>query len=163
MPIELPLPDQLLVERSFPREAVLFEDSFVSNIKSDTEDLRIELFQLQTDLQLWSFVNVVLEETNCGPKSNKFAIPSSRQEVEVNIVSQFVGLRSKMYTNTTGATNVKGVIKSVIKKNMFQDDYKLVLLNTEQRMVRQTTITSSPYPWIDNLLQFTGGYWGKGL
>lgn len=58
----------------------------------------------------------------------------------------FVRLHTKTYSYTIGIMNVKkakNAIKGVIKRNLFNDDYKVVLQNKEQRMVRQTIISSA--------------------
>ena len=62
------------------------------------------------------------------------------------IMSEFIGLRSKMYSyimedGKSGMT-AKGIKKNVIKKNIIHEDYKNTLLNEEQMRHKMRTIRS---------------------
>ena len=61
-------------------------------------------------------------------------------------MSEFVGLRSKMYSyimeDGKGGMTTKGIKKNVIKKDIMHEDYKNTLLNEEQMRHKLRTIRS---------------------
>ena len=62
-------------------------------------------------------------------------------------ITEFVGLRSKMYSyikdNDKGGKTAKGIKKNIIKKNITHENYKNVLFNNEQMHHTMKTIQSN--------------------
>ena len=77
-------------------------------------------------------------------KSNKKIIGKFKDEASSIPITEFVGLRSKMYSykkeNDTEGKTAKGIKKNVIKKNIKFQNYKDVLLNNKQIMHKMKTI-----------------------
>ena len=69
-------------------------------------------------------------------KTNKKIIGKFKDEAAGVPITEFIGLKSKMYSyvkeNQTGGKTAKGIKKSVIKNDVKHEDYKRVLLNEEQ-------------------------------
>ena len=61
-------------------------------------------------------------------------------------ITEFVGLRSKMYSymkdNQKGGKTAKGIKKNIIKKNITHSNYRDTLFNSEQMMHKMKTIRS---------------------
>ena len=61
-------------------------------------------------------------------------------------ITEFIGLRSKMYSyvkdNETGGRTAKGIKRNVIKNNIRHEDYKNTLINNEQICHKMKTIKS---------------------
>lgn len=61
-------------------------------------------------------------------------------------ITEFIGLRSKMYSyvknNDNGGKTAKGIKKSIIKKNINHNDYKETLMNNQQMHHEMRTIRS---------------------
>ena len=68
--------------------------------------------------------------------ANKKVIGKFKDEACGVLITEFVGLNSKMYSyiksDEKGGKTAKGIKKNVIKNNIKHDDYKNVLLNNEQ-------------------------------
>ena len=79
-------------------------------------------------------------------KTNKKIIGKFKDEVAGVPITEFIGLKSKMYSyvkeNQTGGKTAKGIKKSVIKNDVKHEDYKRVLLNEEQIYHKMKTIRS---------------------
>ena len=79
-------------------------------------------------------------------QENKKVIGKFKDESCSKIMSEFVGLRSKMYSyimeDGKGGMTAKGIKKNVIKKNIMHEDYKNTLLNEEQMRHKIRTIRS---------------------
>ena len=77
---------------------------------------------------------------------NKKVIGKFKDESAGIPITEFVGLRSKMYSyvkdNKQTARTAKGIKKQVIKKNLTHDNYKEVLFNNEQMQHTMKTIRS---------------------
>ena len=77
---------------------------------------------------------------------NKKVIGKFKDESAGIPITEFVGLRSKMYSyvkdNEQTARTAKGIKKQVIKKNITHDNYKEVLFNNEQMQHTMKTIRS---------------------
>ena len=77
---------------------------------------------------------------------NKKVIGKFKDEAAGIPVTEFVGLRSKMYSytldNKQTKRTAKGIKKNVIQKNLTHDNYKKVLLNNEQIHHSMKTIRS---------------------
>ena len=79
-------------------------------------------------------------------KTNKKVIGKFKDESAGIPITEFVGLRSKMYSymkdNQKGGKTVKGIKKNVIKNNIMHDDYKETLFNNKQMYHKMKTIRS---------------------
>ena len=77
---------------------------------------------------------------------NKKVIGKFKDESAGIPITEFVGLRSKMYSyvkdNEQTARTAKGIKKQVIKKNITHDNYKEVLFNNKQMQHTMKTIRS---------------------
>ena len=79
-------------------------------------------------------------------KENKKVIGKFKDEAAGIPITEFVGLRSKMYSyikeNKKGGKTAKGIKKNVIKNNITHNDYKETLLNNKQMYHKMKTIRS---------------------
>jgi len=86
------------------------------------------------------------EDSKFYDKTNKKVIGKFKGEAASQIITEFVGLRSKMYSyikeNGENNKTAKGVKKIVIKKNINHTDYKNTLFNREQICHKMRTIGS---------------------
>ena len=82
-------------------------------------------------------------------KTNKKVIGKFKDEVAGIPITEFVGLRSKMYSyvkdNDKGGKTAKGIKKNVIKKDIKHEDYKNVLFNNKQMHHTMKTIRSQKH------------------
>ena len=78
--------------------------------------------------------------------TNKKIIGKFKDEACGIPITEFVGLKSKMYSsikdNEKGGRTAKGIKKNVIKNNIKHEDYKRTLLNEEQIHHKMKTIRS---------------------
>ena len=81
--------------------------------------------------------------------TNKKVIGKFKDEAAGFPITEFVGLRSKMYSyikgNNNGGTTAKGIKKNVIKKEIQHSDYKDVLFNEKQLHHQIKTIRSNKH------------------
>ena len=79
-------------------------------------------------------------------KTNKKVIGKFKDEAAGIPITEFVGLRSKMYSyikdNHKGGKTAKGIKKNIIKNNIKHEDYKNVLTNNKQMHHTMKTIRS---------------------
>ena len=77
---------------------------------------------------------------------NKKIIGKFKDEACGILITEFIGLKSKMYSdvkdNEKGRRTAKGIKKNVIKNNIKHEDYKNTLINTEQMHHKMKTIRS---------------------
>ena len=82
-------------------------------------------------------------------KTNKKVIGKFKDEACGIPITEFVGLRSKMYSyikdNNKGGKTAKGIKKNIIKNNIKHEDYKNVLINNKQIHHTMKTIRSSKH------------------
>ena len=82
-------------------------------------------------------------------KTNKKVIGKFKDESAGIPITEFVGLRSKMYSyikdNKKGGKTAKGIKKNVIKNNITHDDYKETLFNKKQMYHKMKTIRSEDH------------------
>ena len=80
-------------------------------------------------------------------KTNKKVIGKFKDEACGVPITEFVGLRSKMYSyikdNNKGGKTAKGIKKNIIKNNIKHEDYKNVLINNKQIHHTMKTIRSN--------------------
>ena len=77
---------------------------------------------------------------------NKKIIGKFKDEACGISITEFIGLKSKMYSyvkdNEKGGRAAKGIKKNVIKNNIRHEDYKTILINNEQMHHKMKTIRS---------------------
>ena len=93
------------------------------------------------------------ENSRFYDKSNKKVIGKFKDEASGIPITEFISLRSKMYSyindNDQNNKTAKGIKKIVIKKNIKHDNYKDVLLNNKQIYHTMKTIRGDVYKtWI---------------
>ncbi|XP_068691018.1 uncharacterized protein [Montipora foliosa] len=80
-------------------------------------------------------------------RTNKKVIGKFKDETAGMPITEFVGLRSKMYSyikdNDKGGKTAKGIKKNIIKNNITNENYKNVLFNNKQIHHTMKTIRSS--------------------
>ena len=79
--------------------------------------------------------------------TNKKVIGKFKDEAAGIPITEFAGLRSKMYSymkdNSKGGKTAKGIKKNIIKKNITHENYKNVLFNNKQMHHTMKTIRSN--------------------
>ncbi|XP_068691376.1 uncharacterized protein [Montipora foliosa] len=87
------------------------------------------------------------EDSQYFDKTNKKVIGKFKDEAANMPITEFVGLRSKMYSymkdNDKGGKTAKGIKKNIIKKNIKHENYKNVLFDNEQMHHNMKTIRSN--------------------
>ena len=82
-------------------------------------------------------------------KTNKKVIGKFKDEAAGIPITEFIGLRSKMYSyikdNQKVGKTAKGIKKNIIKNNIKHEDYKNVLINNKQIHHTMKTIRSSKH------------------
>ena len=79
---------------------------------------------------------------------NKKVIAKMKDEAAGTPITEFVGLRSKLYSYILGLKEIKkckGITKGVVKKKMFFKDYSNALFNTLQKTHSMKTIRSNKH------------------
>ena len=124
------------------RAKLLFTDTDSLTYEIETEDVYKDLWKRKE-----------LFDNSDYPKGspyefqeNKKVIGKFKDESCGKIMSEFVGLRSKMYSyimeDGKGGMTAKGIKKKVIKKDIMHENYKNTLLNEEQMRHKMRTIRS---------------------
>ena len=89
------------------------------------------------------------ESSQYFSKANKKVIGKFKDEAAGIPITEFVGLRSKMYSyikdNQKVGKTAKGIKKNIIKNNIKHEDYKEVLFNNKQIHHTMKTIRSSKH------------------
>ena len=89
------------------------------------------------------------ESSQYFSKANKKVIGKFKDEAAGIPITEFVGLRSKMYSyikdNQKVGKTAKGIKKNIIKNNIKHEDYKNVLINNKQIHHTMKTIRSSKH------------------
>ena len=118
---------------------------------TDTDSLTYEIETVDAYKDFWTdkdmFDNSDYPENSpyyCN--TNKKIIGKFKDEACGIPITEFVGLKSKMYSyvkdNEKGGKTAKGIKKNVIKNNIRHEDYKRTLLNEEQMHHKMKTIRS---------------------
>ena len=124
---------------------------------TDTDSLTYEIEAEDVYKDIWNdkdmFDNSDYPENSpyyCN--ANKKVIGKFKDEACGFPITEFVGLKSKMYSyiksGGKGGKTAKGIKKNVIKNNIKQEDYKNVLLNNEQlhhKMKKMKTVRSQKH------------------
>ena len=78
---------------------------------------------------------------------NKKVIGKVKDEASGVPITEFIGLRSKMYSyikdNNKGGKTAKGIKKNIIKKNIEHEDYRQTLFDNKQMYLTMKTIRSN--------------------
>ena len=89
------------------------------------------------------------ENSPCYCNANKKVIGKFKDEACGVPITEFVGLKSTMYSyiksDEKGGKTAKGIKKNVTKNNIKHEDYKNVLLNNEQLHHKMKTIRSQKH------------------
>ena len=121
---------------------------------TDTDSLT---YEIQTDdvyADFWSdkdkFDNSDYpENSSYFNKTNKKVIGKFKDEAAGIPITEFIGLRSKMYSyvkdDSKGCKTAKGIKKNVIKNNLTHENYKAALFNNKQMQHTMKTIRSSKH------------------
>ena len=118
---------------------------------TDTDSLTYEIETVDAYKDFWTdkdmFDNSDYPENSpyyCN--TNKKIIGKFKDEACGIPITEFVGLKSKMYShvkdNEKGGRTAKGIIKNLIKNNIKHEDYKNTLINNEQMHHKMKTIRS---------------------
>ena len=88
------------------------------------------------DKHLFDFSNYKENKPKFYDSTNEKEIGKMKDEAEGIPITEFVGLRSKMYSyirdNETGDKKAKGIKKRVIKKSITHEDYKKIVFMKQQ-------------------------------
>ena len=118
---------------------------------TDTDSLAYEIEAEDVYQDFWNdrhlFDNSDYSESSpCFDKTNKKIIGKFKDEAAGVPITEFIGLRSKMYSyvkeNQTGGKTAKGIKKNVIKNDVKHEDYKKTLLENKQMYHKMKTIRS---------------------
>ena len=118
---------------------------------TDTDSLTYEIEAEDVYQDFWNDKNKFdnsdySESSPYFDKTNKKVIGKFKDEAAGVPISEFVGLRSKMYSyikdNQTGLKTAKGIKKNVIKKTITHENYRDTLLNNKQMHHKMKTIGS---------------------
>ena len=128
---------------------LLFTDTDSLCLRIQTEDLYRDMLTMQNELDCSDYpVDHFLHDVK-----NKKALGKFKDEMSGSIVTEYVGLRSKMYSLQWTEGNVrrcKGVSKAITKNVLKHSMYKDCLFNGEQRSDEIVKIGSS----LHNLYTF---------
>ncbi|XP_068704787.1 uncharacterized protein [Montipora foliosa] len=129
-------------------------DSKAKLLFTDTDSLTYEIETSDVYQDFWNdkdkFDNSDYpEDSQYLNTTNKKVIGKFKDEVAGIPITEFVGLRSKMYSymkdNDKGGKTAKGIKKNIIKKNITHENYKNVLFNNEQMHHTMKTIRSNKH------------------
>ena len=118
---------------------------------TDTDSLTYEIEAKDVYQDFWNdkdkFDNSDYPESSpYFDKTNKKIIGKFKDEAAGIPITEFVGLRSKMYSyikdNTKGGKTAKGIKKNIIKNNIKHQDYKETLIENKQMHHTMKTIRS---------------------
>ena len=108
---------------------------------TDTDSLTYEIEAEDVYKDFWNDKDM-FDNSNCLESSpyycnaNKKIIGKFKDEACGIPITEFIGLKSKMYSyvkdNEKGGKTAKGIKKNVIKNNIRHEDYKNTLINNEQ-------------------------------
>ena len=127
-------------------------DSKAKLLFTDTDSLTYEIETSDVYQDFWNdkdkFDNSDYpQDSQYFNTTNKKVIGKFKDEAAGIPITEFVGLRSKMYSymkdNDKGGKTAKGIKKNIIKKNITHENYKNVLFNNEQMHHTMKTIRSN--------------------
>ena len=123
-------------------------------LSTDTDSLTYEIETEDVYKDFWNdkdkFDNSDYPESSpYFDKTNKKVIGKFKDEACGVPITEFVGLRSKMYSyikdNDKGGKTAKGIKKSIIKEDITHENYKNTLFNKEQMYHTMKTIRSEKH------------------
>ena len=129
-------------------------DSKAKLLFTDTDSLTYEIETNDVYQDFWNnkdkFDNSdYSQDSQYFDRTNKKVIGKFKDEAAGMPITEFVGLRSKMYSymkdNDKGGKTAKGIKKNIIKKNITHENYKNVLFNNEQMHHTMKTIRSNKH------------------
>ena len=134
------------IKRKYGHRAVLcFTDTDSLTYEIQTEDVYKDLWK---DKDLFDNSGY-LPSSPFYDSANKKVIGKMKDEAGGVPITEFVGLRSKMYSYTKedgkGGKTAKGVKKCVIKKNITHENYKETLFQQQQLHHKMKTIRSAKH------------------
>ena len=117
---------------------------------TDTDSLTYEIEAENIYQDFWNdkdmFDNSDYPENSPYYCNNKKVIGKFKDEACGVPITEFIGLRIKMYSyDEKGGKTAKGIKKNVIKNNIKHEDYKNMLLNSEQLHHKMKTIRSQKH------------------
>ena len=116
------------ITNTFEQNMLLFKDTDSLVYEIETDDVYEDFYE---DKNLFDFSNYP-EDSNIFDLVNKTVIGKMKDEVKRKIISEFVGLKSKMYSvvivNNEEIKKAKGVKNNVVK-NIRHKEYLDVLFN----------------------------------
>ena len=129
-------------------------DSKAKLLFTDTDSLTYEIETNDVYQDFWNnkdkFDNSdYSQDSQYFDKTNKKVIGKFKDEAAGIPITEFIGLRSKMYSyikdNNKGGKTAKGIKKNIIKKRITHENYKNVLFNNEQMHHTMKTIRSNKH------------------
>ena len=118
---------------------------------TDTDSLTYEIEAEDVYKDFWNDKDMFdnsdhLESSPYYCNVNKKIIGKFKDEACGILITEFIGLKSEMYSyvkdNEKGGKTAKGIKKNVIKNNIKHEDYKNTLINNEQMHHKMKTIRS---------------------
>ena len=132
-------------EKYGDRTELLFTDTDSLTYEIETEDVYKDFWNDKDTFNNSDYPENSLYYCN----ANKKIIGKFKDEACGVPITEFVGLKSKIYSyiksNEKGGKTAKSIKKNVIKNNMKHEDYKNVLLNSEQLHHKMKTIRSQKH------------------
>ena len=131
-------------ERYGSNARLLFTDTDSLCYQIETDDLYAELYQHK---ELFDFSDY---PTDCAfhDSTNKKIIGKMKDETAFIPITEFVGLRSKMYsftTDTSESKRAKGIKKGTVKKKITHSDYLRTLEDQTRSFAEMRTIRSDKH------------------
>ena len=129
-------------------------DSKAKLVFTDTDSLTYEIETNDVYQDFWNnkdkFDNSdYSQDSQYFDRTNKKVIGKFKDEAAGIPITEFIGLRSKMYSymkdNDECGKTAKGIKKNIIKKNITHENYKNVLFNNEQIHHTMKTIRSNKH------------------
>ena len=132
------------IKEKYGRKAkLLFTDTDSLTYEIEAEDLYRDFWNDKNRFDSSDYP----ENSPYFDKTNKKVIGKFKDEAAGIPITEFVGLRSKMYSyikdNKKGGKTAKGIKKNIIKNDIKHEDYKNVLINNKQIHHTMKTIRSS--------------------
>lgn len=119
-------------------------DSFILEVETDCfyEDMK-------SDIKMYDTSDYSEKNQFGMPRKNKKVPGLFKDELNGEILTEFVGLRSKMYCVRTNRVEkikkAKGVKKSVVKKSLTFDDYRKCIIDNCNVVISQNTFRSKDH------------------
>ena len=124
------------------RARFLFTDTDSLTYEIETEDVYKDFWNDKDMFENSDY----LESSTYYCNVNKKIIGKFKDEASGIPITEFIGLKSKMYSyvkdNEKGGRTAKGIKKNVIKNNIQHEAYKSTLINNEQMHHKMKTIRS---------------------